>query len=353
MKRESSALILGIMIVIMIAGNVSIAEAQSEPVLTIAVSVTPLAGIAEKVGGGYNAITTILPEGVEPHAAQLPQDAVNAANDADLLILTGHFSWEDNLLEQVNKPYISLEDYEMFGAELSPLPGEEHDSHALAQDDHDHHEGNIHSYWLLPKNAIAIANATMNAFMDLAPGNSEHWQLSFDGFVADVERFLDLVDEADEEYSFSELHAVVVFPAEAYVAEAFGIEVEGVLQEGDNVFISGAELVEVQRALGNGSIDLILGSDIARLQAGGEFATQLAEDTNSKIIWFRAIFFSGLSDYLSVMTYNLGSLTSGLEAQAPVQNNSGVLVGFIGIIVVLGIMLLVETVLLVRKVREV
>ncbi len=324
--------------------------AQTEIVLDIAVSVVPLAGIVEKVGQGYIGISVLLPEGVEPHSIQLPQSAIDAAANADLLVLTGHFPWEEELANQTETPFITLEDYEAFGAVLSPIPGTTSDFEPAQ--DHDHGNENPHSFWLLPLNAIAIANTTRDALTSLHSDLEDYWEEMFERFVQEVEAFQELVIEMDNEYQFSNLRAVVVFPAEAYVAEAFGIEVEAVLQEGDNIFIAGAQLIEVQTALVNGSLDIILGSDIARLQAGGDFARQLAQDTNSKIIWFRAIFFSGLSDYLSIMTYNLGALTSGLEVGSTDTIDSSInylLLGFSGFLVVV---VLVETVLLVQRIKK-
>jgi len=170
--------------------------------------------------------------------------------------------------------------------------------------------------------------------------------------LEDVQEFQDLVIGLDQEYKFSELHAVVVFPAEAYVAETFGIDVVTSLSEGENVFISGADLLAVQTGLTNGSIDITLGSDVAKLQAGGEFAVQLAEDTSSDIIWWRVIFFSGLSDYISIMTYNLGVLTSAMDGNG--SENTGLVINYlaIGIAGFLAIIVIVETALLLQHLRR-
>ncbi|MHA1882827.1 MAG: metal ABC transporter substrate-binding protein [Candidatus Thorarchaeota archaeon] len=323
-------------------------EAQSDPVLQIAASLAPLGGIVNEIGQGYVSVEVLLPEGVEPHSTQLPESAIETADNADLLVLTGHFPWEETLANQTSTPYITLEDYKEFGAALSPLPGE----HEEEDGEHDHGNVNPHSYWLLPKNAVAIANATRNTFTSMHPELTDYWSSMFNAFVEDIGAFQDLVDELDDEYHFSDLKTVVIFPAEAYVAEAFGIEIEAVLQEGDNIFISGAKLLEVQTALANGSLDLIIGSDVARLQAGGEFAQQLAQDTNSKIIWVRAIFFSGLADYVSIMTYNLGSLVTGLENEVSNTTDTTINQVLIGISGFLLVVVIVETGLLVIRIRK-
>ena len=339
--KKTSVVLFGLLLISTgLVGIAPFAKAQSEPILRVAVSLDSLGGIVNAVGQDNVDIAVLLPEGVEPHAAQLPQSAIESASSADLLVVTGHFPWEVDLANQTGTPFISLEDYEEFGAELSPLPG----NHEGEGDEHG--EGNLHSYWLLPKNAIAIANATQAAFSNLAPVYTDTWQSAFENFVEEVEEFNELVSGFDSENHFSDLTAIAIFPAEAYVAEAFGIEVKAVLQEGDNIFIAGAELLGVQTALVNGSIDIIIGSDIARLQAGGEYAIQLAEDTGSQIIWWRTTFSSGASNYLSIMAFNLGVLVSSLENTA--GSSSEPITNFIaiGIAGFLSVVVLVETVLL-------
>ncbi len=346
--KTASVVLLGIILASFgLIGFVPLADAQPEPVLHVAVSLDSLGGIVDVVGRNNVGIDVLLPEGVEPHAAQLPQSAIDAASSADLLVLTGHFTWEEDLANQTGTPFITLQDYEEFGAELSPLPG-----NRGAGDSHDHGNGNLHSYWLLPKNAIAIANATKTSLTNLAPSYADIWAAAFEEFVEKVENFKVLVSGFDDEIHFSDLTAVVVFPAEAYIAEAFDIEVKAVLQEGDNIFIAGTALLDVQAALVNGSIDIILGSDIAQLQAGGELAIQLAEDTGAQIIWWRTTFSSGASDYLSIMTFNLGALVSSLENTAGYGTVSIANYLVIGIAGFLAVVVVVETVLLYQRIKN-
>ena len=324
------------------------ATAQEEPVLRIAASISPLAGIADDIGGNKAETLALLPEGVEPHVFQVTTEILDAANSADLLVLTGHFKWEEELADQTSKPYITLEDFEEFGAELSPMPGEKNNYTTAQEHEHD---DNPHGYWLLPRNAIAIANATRDALTVLSSSYSDYWQDMFNGFLHDVQGLQDLISELNDVYGFSELHAVVTFPAEAYVAEAFGIDVVAVLHKGENIFISGGELLEVSSALMNGSINLIFASDISRLQAGGEFAIQLSQDTGSKLIWLRAVFFTGFSDYVATMTYNLGALNNGLEGTALESVDGSLNLFLVMLAGILGILALAEGLVLVQKTK--
>ena len=356
--RITKVFLLVSLVSLSIFGIIPVAYAELDPVYSIGVSVAPLAGIADRVGGAYVETFILLPEGVEPHAAQLPTESVEAASNADLLVFTGHFPWEEDLAEQVNVPFITMDDenalanYVDFGARYSPLPGHHEEDHSTLSQDNDHdHDGNPHAWWLLPSNAIAIANTTRAAMNILTDSLLDYWNTMFNDFVNDVESFNNLVESMDGSYSFSSMKAVIVFPAEAYVAEAFGIETVAYLQEG-SVQISGQELLEVQEALRNGSISLIFGSDVARLQAAGEFAYQLVEDYGGTLIWWRVVFFEGLSDYISVMTHNLGALTSGLEERINGADSSQLLnMGLIALSGILAVVVVIETVLLIQRAK--
>ncbi len=356
MRKSASIILVLILATLGPLGLLSGVEAQEDPTYSVAVSIAPLGGIVKRVGGGSVETVIILPEGVEPHASQLPTEAVAAAQNADLLVFTGHFPWEDSLSEQTEKPFISLqhadaiENYTDYGARLSPLPGDLELDHE--DEEHEHElEGNPHGYWLLPTNALAIANATRAALSAIDDSLSGFFDNNFESFVEDVTAFENLVETTNSDYGFASMKAITVFPAEAYVAEAFGIETVAYLQEG-NIQISGKDLLQVQDALKNGSISLILGSDVARLQAAGEFALQMVDDYGGTLIWWRAVFFEGLADYLAVMTYNLGALTSALDFRERTGADSVFPILLGGLAGIFGLIAVLEGVVIYRRARE-
>jgi ABC-type Zn uptake system ZnuABC Zn-binding protein ZnuA len=349
-RRETRFIVTFLLVLSMIGtGEISVAEGRIQTSISVAVTIAPLEGIVRSVGSVEIETTVLLTEGVEPHAFNVDPSIISAAQNADLLVLSGHFHWEEDLAEATSTPFITMDDdsavasYEEYGAALSEMPGNHGAESALSQDTHE--EGNPHSWWLLPSNAIAVANATRAALGVLNSSLADFWNANFVEFVEEVSSLESLIESQDEIYRFSNLHAIVVFPAEAYVAEAFGIEVEAVLME-EGLTISAGELIQVQETLRNGSVQLILGSDVARLQAGGEFAEQLVQDYGGTLVWWRTVLFSGLNDYLSLMTYNLGALTSGLDERVSSDYDSSLTLLFGGLAAVLGIIVLIETVLL-------
>jgi ABC-type Zn uptake system ZnuABC Zn-binding protein ZnuA len=324
-------------------------SAQSTPALNVGVSIQSLAGIVREVGGVQTAVTVLLPEGVEPHAFTLTPAIIDAANAADLLVLTGHFIWEEELANQTGKPYLTLEDYEGLGAELLPFHGSSESANRLVLQ-HDHNE-NLHGYWLLPQNAIAIANATRIMCSSLNTTYSQYWQDRFEEFVLKVGELNAFIAEQSLIHGLSEKRIIITFPAEAYIAEALGLQVVALLSEGENIFISGPELIEVEQALRNGSVTLILASDVSRLQTAGEFAQQLSADSGVPLVWIRVVF-STLEDYIGLMAFNTGVVTTGSIGGIPsVLDFLIISMPIIIIAAILGVIATIELVLLLRCIR--
>jgi len=327
------------------------AQAQVETVENVAVSVASLAGIVADIGGELINTSVLLNQEVDPHSFTVTTGMLALADAADLLVLAGHYQWEEDLANRTSTPFITLhsdrawENYEDFGAQYSPMPG----TSSVDSEDGHAHDGNPHAYWLLPKNAIAIANATRAALTILNGTYTDTWNANFAAFVDNMDYLQRLITELDAIHDFSELRAVAVTPAEAYVAETFGIECVAVLQIED-LTISGAKLLEVQSALRNGSVQLIVGSDVAQFQTGGEFAYQIQADYGGTLIWWKTVYFPE-SDYFSMMTFNLGALVSGLEGRSGGTGDQTINLGLVALILVLGFIALLEATLLIQRIR--
>jgi ABC-type Zn uptake system ZnuABC Zn-binding protein ZnuA len=349
LKRKQYAIIPLALFILPLVMNAIILDvrAQEQPVHNVAVSVASLAGIVQEVGGSQVSTSVLLEQETEPHAFTVTPEIIATADAADLLVFTGHFHWEEELANLTATPFISFHDddawesYEEYGATFSPMPGEEEGEHDL--------EGNPHGFWLLPRNALAIANATRAALTTLNTTMVSEWSTNFDSFSESIDELQSIIDTLDEVHGFSDMHAVVVSPAEAYVAEAFGITSDAVLQIED-ITLSGAKLLEVQEAIRNGSISLIIGSDVGQFQAGGDYAYQLQADYGGVLIWWKTVFFAE-SEYFWMMNYNLGALVSGLEGRSGTVSNNTVNMGLLALSGVLGVLVAIETVLLVMRAK--
>lgn len=320
-------------------------RAQNPPILDVEASVPSLAGIVKDVAGPLVNVSSISDEQIDPHTFTVDPAIIAAAQAADLLILTGHFQWENNLVSQISTPYItfndttSLESYVDYGATLSPLPGGIVSSGET---------GSPHAYWLLPSNALAIGNATKAALSSLNATFSDTWTANFNTFVQKMVDLQALITSLDDIHGFSKMRAVVVTPPEAYVAQALGIQCVAVLQVED-ITISGASLLEVQASLRNGTVELIIGSDVSQFLAAGNYAYQLQADYGGTLIWLQTMYYQG--DYFSLMSYNLGAIISGIEGRSSGSMNESVNIALVALAVVLGIVLAIETGLLIIRAR--
>lgn len=351
-RRKASLVPLILFLLPLVMSGVTLeVHAQISPTKSIAVSVSSLAGIVQEVGGSHYNTKVLLEQETDPHAFTVTPEIIATAEEADLLVFAGHFHWEEELANLTSTPFITFhsdsawENYEDYGAEYSPMPGGE-----VEEEGGEHeHEGNPHGFWLLPKNALAIANATRAALSTLNITMSNEWTSNFEMFTESIRELEELIDSVDEMYGYSEMHAILVAPAEAYVAEAFGITADAVLQV-EGITISGAKLLEVQQAIRNGSINLIIGSEVAQLQAGGEFAYQLQADYGGILIWWKTVFFAELN-YIWMMNYNLAALIIGIEEGPSNITDNTVNIGLIALSGVLGVLVAIESVLLIMRSR--
>ena len=352
LKPRRLVIVLLLLLVLPLALNTVSVEAQpqTEPTYAIAVSVPSLATIVKDIGGDLVAVSSLLNQEANPHAIPMTPQMLAMADSADLLVITGHFQWEEELANQTSTPFISLhsdhalENYEDFGAAYSPLPGIVDLPSGEGSD-----QGNPHAYWLLPRNALAIANATRVALTTLIPSLTNSWNTNFNDFVENMAKLQSQINSLDDQYHFSSMRAITVSPAEAYVAETFGIQCIAVLQVED-LTLSGAKLFEVQNALQNGSVSLILGSDVAQFQSGGEFAYQIQADYGGTLIWWITVYYGDL-DYFSMMSYNLGALVSGIEGRsgAVTQNTTNLIL--LALSIVFAAIAIIEGALLIQRAR--
>ncbi|MFQ5871906.1 MAG: metal ABC transporter substrate-binding protein, partial [Candidatus Geothermarchaeales archaeon] len=311
-----------------------------QPIRVVA-SIEALAGIVREVGGGRVTVETLIPEGVEPHEFQATPEIVASVTGADLLVGLGHFPFEDQVVEATGVLSVGIEQYERTGLRLSPWPGElgyaTRGPHLLA--------GNRHGYWLKPINGLAIARSVVGKLIELDPaGEPTYMNLlsSFEDEVAALEAYFVILSR---ERGLSGLPVAVAFPAEAYVAEAFGMDVVASLAIGENVFIGGGELIELEDALRGGEIAFILASELSKRMTVGRFAQQLAADTGTPMVFVRTTTLEGLRDYGALLMYNAGVLSVNREVS---ERGGTEPVVFLIAIIVLAAVVVLETGLLLR-----
>ncbi len=285
---------LTILILLLLFSLIPMVGGASEDKVVVAVSVPSLSYIVKSVLGNHAEIVVIVPEGVDPHLIQFSPDLLSKVSNAELLVLTGHLPFEQKLRQEVGlQRCLTLEDYLKEGAVLLKLPSG---------------ELNLHAYWLYPKNALAIASALCKRISILHPELKDFCESSLAKFTDDVQQFLKCSSSIMRERQMVNCPVLVVFPAEMYIVDAFNLTVSEVLVEGE-LTPSAEKLSKISEMVEKEEIQLIVASDVSMYTKAGEYAESLAKDYGVPLVHI-AVLSGVFSDYLDLMYYNLGAITS-------------------------------------------
>jgi len=315
---------------------------QQSGKIRIVVSVDVLRILVSPIVGDKSEIVSIVPEGVEPHGFVLSPDVIRIALNSDLIVITGHMEWENDLVERVAeekdvpKSLISINLLELVRSRgrILRLEGGE----------------NIHGFWLLPDNAVLIAESLREALSRIRPEYSVELSLNYNSFVARVSSLKDFLQGLSEKYDSGGRKVVIGFYAEQYVAEALGLEVGAVLV-GEEETVKPESLSRVYNGLRSGNYTCIVVSDTALLMSGVKNALQqISADTGCSIAYVSVVSTGGLKDYDSLMYYNAGQVYSALlSAKRPVSTGIDL---FLLTTVVAFLIIIVETLFLIRRARR-
>jgi len=273
--------------------------------LVIGVSTESLASIVRDIVNGKCEVFIILPEGAEPHTYQLKPEDIEKTKNADLLVFTGHFIFEEKIIETLKgvKPILTLNlatnTYGGYKVEIFTMPWGSS------------YEKNYHAYWLYPKNAITIAKALVDSLVRVDPENKEFYKYRLMEFQKRVSGILALVKKQKELLKISDINVVLAFPAEQYIVSALGFRIIGMLSKGEGIFVGGGKLLEIKDKLKSGAV--LVASDIVKMLKVGEFIDSILKETNAQVIYIKVRGVSELT-YTELLAYNLGSLLNALAS---------------------------------------
>lgn len=310
--------------------------AQKENKIRVAVTIGILKPIVYSIMGSLGEVYSIVPEEAEPHGFTLTPSVVTDALNSDLIIVTGHMEWEEELVKQVAERKgvppgsISLNLLNLTGIKILEFEGER----------------NIHGFWLLPDNAVIIAEALTNRLSELRPEYSGEFSSKFRIFEEQVSSLKSFLNRLSEKYGSSGRKVVICFYAEQYVAESIGLETGAVLV-GEEEAIRPESLSRVYNGLRSGEYACIVASDTALWMSGVQNTLQqISGETGCSIAYVSVVATNGLEKYDEVMYYNAGQVYSALLSEHR-SASSGFDVYLIAILVAL-LIIIVETVLLVK-----
>ena len=298
--------------------------------LTVVVSTPTLVPLVKSAAGDYVEVISVVPFGTDPHEYQLVPKDLEKVSNSGLLIITGHFKWEEELASFVNRSSI-LELNEALGGKLRLLNLPNGDI-------------NLHEWWLSPHNAklaireiasrlAAIDNYNAKIYASLA----ERSVKSIDNILAEAERTL-------SEKGFTGNVAICSTPIEQYLLEGFGMHCMLVLEEEELTGVKPSALEEARMILAKNIHKVLVLADISEGTTGADAAKKLAEETNTYLL--KLIVMSKNDwDYGTLLAYNAGLISSvpGIS-----RTNSGTSTLMSILVSVLSVVVVVEAIFILR-----
>lgn len=194
--------------------------------LKVSVTFNAMKEFVTAVGGEKVEVTTIIPDGTEPHDFEPKAQDMTGLSSAQVFVYNGldMESWvQDAIAVADNKNLITVE------ASKGVTPITNTDAEELAE----HGQYDPHA-WLSLKNAETEAKNICDALVHADPANKEYFEANYSNYVSELEK---LYQEYAEKFgTVSKKSIVTGHAAFAYLCRDFGLQqnsVEDVFAEGE------------------------------------------------------------------------------------------------------------------------
>ena len=300
--------------------------------LTVMASFYPLKYLAEKIGGEHVSVTSLTPDGAEPHDLELSPKMVDSLSSADAVIyLAGFQSAVDEAIEQqAPKTVIDVSS----AAELVEAgsdanhPAEEEEEATDEAHDHDHeghdHEGHDHAdhdhhhdmsadphFWLDP---VRMAKAATLVGDKLAEADSAHADTYKANAKALAEELTTLGDTLVAKTSTCKVKTfVTAHTAFGYLADRTGLTQVGISGLDPDSSPSPARLAEISQIAKEQGVTTIFTEALI----DPKVAQTLADDLGITTAVLDPIESQtdASKDYAATMNSNIDALTKALDCQ--------------------------------------
>jgi ABC-type Zn uptake system ZnuABC Zn-binding protein ZnuA len=313
--------------------------------IRVAVSYGMIAAPVEDVGRGVIELVELLPPNVEPHEYSLAPGLISEATRADILVISGHLSWELNLAQQValskgtTEKNVTIDLVHDFPDKIRwlTLPNET--------------GVNLHGFWYLPENYLVIAEAVKERLEALRPEYAQTLEQNYQDIVIRMAGLTARISEISNDLGQYNHKVLITFPEEQYLVAPFSLEVgESLVGSSEEVTLSASRMQSIVTDLETRKYTLIVTSDLTQLMGIFESAKQISSEAGVPIVVLTAI---PSPSFDSLLMYNGGALETGFMLptnSAPTGLTSLDLLLFAIIALLLGVAAL-EYYLLTRKGR--
>ncbi len=266
--------------------------------LTVATAFYPLQFVADEVGGDLVSTFSMTPAGVEPHDIELSPAAVRQLGTADLaLYLSGFQPAVDDAIATTGVEALDA------ASVVELHDAEQHADEAAG----DGHASSDPHFWLDPHLLAEYADAVGEAFAASDPANAST-------YTANATALHDELDALDATYATGLATCqrdtiVVSHEAFGYLAEAYGLQQEGISGLDPESEPSPARLLEVKDIITQTGTTTVFTESLVSARAADALAAELGVTTAVLDPIENVV--DG-DDYIQVMTRNLAALETAL-----------------------------------------
>jgi len=238
-RNTIKPLVLFTLLALVIAPVLGACQAAATPAannpdqVNVTVSIVPLAYFAERIGGDWVNINTMVSPGEEPHSYEPTPEQMVAISESPVFFSIG-VEYEDVWLpkfEETN-PDMAIVDTSV-GIERIPVATSvaEVGTPTDTEDDHHDEEGGLDPHvWLSPENGKIIAENMLNGLIAVAPEHEADFRNNFDALIADIDTLDTQIQETlagEQNRSFMVFHPAWGYFAKQYDLEQIAVQVGG------------------------------------------------------------------------------------------------------------------------------
>jgi len=264
----------------------------------VAVSIAPLADLAQQVGGEHVTVTTLVPPAASPHTYEPTPAQVKEVAEANILALVGlgFEFWAEDVMESAANPDLIVV-YTSEGIEVI------HDEH----EQEGHEVGNPH-IWLNPQNAMVQVRHLRDALVEADLTHQASYEANAEVYLARLEA-LDK-EIAAQVATWSHREFIAFHPSWVYFAQRYELVEAAVVERAPGKEPSPAELAEIieaARRIGARAI-------FAEPQFSPKAAGTIAAESGAQVLFLNPLGGAeGPTSYLEMMRYNVAQMEKGLK----------------------------------------
>lgn len=300
MKRILFLLLAGVLVLLAGCSGKPAPEKTAEGKLPVVASFYAMKEMTEAIGGDKVAVTTLIPEGTEPHEFQPTTKSMKELSRARVLVVQGlgMEPWAEEMVKAAeNRNLVQV----VAAREVTPIANEE------AEEVREHGQYDPHA-WLSPACAQVEAAAIVRGLSQADPANADYYQANGEKFIGRLRQL-----EAAYKGKFQDLprkEFVTGHAAFAYLCRDFGLEqnsVEGVFASGEPNARQLANLVEYCRQHQVNTI-------FTEAAVSPKTSESLAREVGAKVVPIHTLEGGeGEGDYLVQMEENLARIYESLK----------------------------------------